>query len=221
MHTSAVFACAIALASFAAAAHAAPPDVMFSQDGHVAVVTGGNAATTPGILTPGLKPIFSNLASLDPNGVYMADTGYTVSGGNSQFWYAAAFTPTANATAAEIDIGATYISGKKPKLELELYADDNGLPGQELWSGDATIAVNEVGCCALTTAKIKGGIALTAGTQYWVGVSTLANGPDTMAIWNFNVTDQVDAESLAENQGSGWVARSWLPGIAFGVFAKP
>ena len=28
----------------------------------------------------------------------------------------------------------------------------------------------------------------------------------------------VDAESLAENQGAGWVARSWLPGIAFAVF---
>ena len=218
MHKSASFACALALAGFAVNANAAPPGVKFSKDGHVAIIDGGAAGHTQAVLPPGVKPIFSNLASIDPNGVYMADIGYTVSGGSSQYWYGAAFTPTFNVTAGEIDIGATYISGRKQELQLQLYADANGLPGQALWSGKAAIGVISAGCCALTTAKIKGGVALTAGTQYWVGVTTLPNGSDTLAIWNFNVSNQVDPESLAENQGAGWVARSWLPGIAFAVF---
>ena len=141
MQKSAFFACALALTGLAVTAHAAPPGVTFSKDGHVAVISGGTPVRTPAALPPGLTPIFSNLASIDPNGVYMADIGYTVSGGSSQFWYGAAFTPASNVTAGEIDIGATYISGSKQALQLQLYADANGLPGQELWSGKATIGV--------------------------------------------------------------------------------
>ena len=203
-------------------AYAAPPAFTLSTDQKIVTLNSAAAAFTPFSARSGLTPIFENLATLDPKGVYMAGTGYAIGGPNSaigQAWYASAFTPAANATASEVDVAAGFIEGTKATLTVHIYADAAGLPGKELWAHNASLPTAG-GCCALVAVQVKGGVPLTAGTQYWVGLTTLGTSEDTFASWFFNVADQVDTGTAAENQGSGWYPQPLLPNVAFGVYSK-
>ena len=204
------------------AAVAAPPNFTISADKLVTILKSVPQHFTPLPATHGVTAIFDNLASLDPKGVYMAGSGYTLGGPQSvvgQAWAAAAFTPAANATVTEIDVAAGYILGTKRDVSIHIYADNGGVPGQDLWSHNARLPT-EGSCCAVATVTDTTGLALTGGTQYWVGITTTKNAPDLFGIWNFNVADQVDPGLTASNLGSGWKANPSLPNLAFAVFGN-
>jgi len=66
-------------------------------------------------------------------------------------------------------------------------------------------------------AKIKDGLALTAGLHYWLGLTTLSGAPDTLAAWSYNVADQIDQGMTAENTGAGWFSATIQPSLAFAI----
>ena len=212
---------AIALSSAAFAA--LPAGVTISADKKIVRIEhgAGNRTAAP---TQNAKRtvIFDNLATLDPLGVYMDGTGYTLAGPNSgfgQIWLAAAFTPATSATLSEVQAAVGFVQGTKQAVLISIYADASGVPGTLLWSQRAKIPIFG-DCCAVARAHDSAGLPLTAGTQYWVAVTTLADAPETFGAWAFNVADQVDPGQTAVNMGSGWTASPSLPTVAFAVFGN-
>ncbi|MGD0192443.1 MAG: choice-of-anchor R domain-containing protein [Rhizomicrobium sp.] len=170
---------------------------------------------------PKAQPIFSNIGFDYPNGLYFCCYGGTVSGPGSQVgeqvWQAAAFTPSANATVSELDIGVGYVSGTN-SVNVGLYSDASGVPGTALASADVSGLGTFGSCCMTATLKKK--VAVTAGTQYWVVISTDSKSQSTWAAWNFNSTDQIDPVTEAYNEGSGWTSYSGVPAFSFAVMGK-
>jgi hypothetical protein len=215
------FACSTA----ASAAVAAPAGVSLSQDKRLVIVThpGTMKFTPPLAHRPKTPAIYSTLGTAYPKGPYWAFEGYTISGPTSpigeQIWIAAAFTPSATATVSEIDAAVGFVEGTNGVV-ISLYADASGVPGKTLWTGKASSLTTFGDCCAIAALKVKGSISVTAGTQYWVVVTTDAKETGTWAAWNETDVDQVDSTTIAVNEGSGWSASSALPGVAFGVYGK-
>ena len=93
------------------------------------------------------------------------------------------------------------------------------MPGTELCSHNAVLP--DFGTCfAVAAVGGKAGVALTAGTRYWIGLTTLPDGGDTIAAWNLEVFDQVDPGTAAQNRGSGWQAGPSAPQFTFGVYGQ-
>src|SRR5208282_2106166 len=115
--------------------------------------------------------------SKDKNAVYFSVFGNTIDQGVNGFpfliWQGNAFTPTTSATATEVAVGLGDLDSGHGSIQLSLYSDNAGIPGTELATGTATLSTS---------------VALTAGTQYWVVVSTTAAETDIYG-WNFNTTN--------------------------------
>jgi hypothetical protein len=233
MKTASIAAAAFALAAQSAALAAtpsatanlagAPGSEVVIAGQHVMLVTHGPAQYTPPLAhRRNLPSIYNDFATSYPKGLYNAFTGLPISGPHTihgQYWFAAAFTPTANATVQEIDVAAASIAGNRDIVQIHLYADASGIPGTELWSGHATLPVFGT-CCAIATLHDKAGVPLTAGTQYWLGVTTLPHGTVFQGAWDINVLDQVDSNLIAINTGNGWAAQQSVPNVAFGLYGK-
>ena len=156
--------------------------------------------------------------SKDKNAVYFSIFGNTIDQGVNGYpfliWQGNAFTPTASATATEVSVGLGDLDSGHGSIQLSLYSDNGGVPGTELATGTATNVEDYGTCCGATTATLSSSVALTAGTQYWVVVSTTAQETDIYG-WNFNTTNMT-AEPAAEFcQGSSTYCGSnsgvWVP----------
>jgi hypothetical protein len=141
-----IFFATAAITAFAStAALTAPPRAPVGAYG---VVAGKNKAAISAthvrkttysrpVRTPGTAPttIFSNLAYPYTNGLYWAGNGYVTSGPKSdwgtEFWEAAAFTPTADVTATEIELALTYFDGTNAAT-ITLNADNGGCRARRL-----------------------------------------------------------------------------------------
>jgi hypothetical protein len=198
-------------------------DFTFSPDGHMVIVAkhalkGGN---WQGIEVPkGKQVVFDNFAKAYPDGTYACCTTWPVAGPDSglpENSVAAAFTPTADVTADTVAVGLSYFFGTNAAV-VTLNGDGGGVPGGVL----ATMKVKNMpqagSCCAVMTAKVKGGVSLTAGTQYWVVVTTDKKDSTVFMAWNANDTEEVNPITGAFNNGSGWSASNLLPAPAFAVF---
>ena len=169
---------------------------------------------------PAYPAILENFANKYPLGVYNASTGAAVSGPNTlhgQIWLATSFTPKQDATVKEIDVAAGYIAGTKNLVSVGMYADASGVPGTVIWSQKTALPTFS-GCCSIVALTDKAGVPVTAGTRYWVGITTLANGSDTSAAWNLVVRNQIKGALAAQNRGSGWLAGEAVPNFAFGLY---
>ena len=167
--------------------------------------------------------ISQNFATSYPKGLYNASAGYALSGPDTifgQLWLATAFTPATNATVSELDLPIGIMFGSHNKAQLHIYADANGMPGADLWTHQVVLTQALGECCNITAVHLKPGLQLTAGTQYWVGLTTLKSEPDVFGFWNLDVLDQVDSVPQAVNRGQGWVAFQQPPTSAFGVYGK-
>jgi hypothetical protein len=102
-------------------------------------------------------------------------------------WQAMPFTPKQNSHATELEAAVGFFAGTNQFL-LALFNDDNGVPGTALATVTVTNAPPESTCCTLDTASLgTPGIALTAGTQYWVVVQTDdVNASDFEGTWAFS-----------------------------------
>jgi len=219
---------AFALTAFAAGSALAVTvnGVSTSKDGRITSIPQGSAHyTPPPAQQAGANLVFSNVGFKYPNGLYFCCYGNTISGSGSVIgstnWVAMGFTPAANADLKEIDVGVGWVTGTN-KVIVGLYDDNGGVPGNLIkkWSG--TGLGNFGSCCQMVVGKAKrGSIQLTAGTPYWVAVTTDGAGSDTWAAWPFNSTDQINAVPLAVNQGGGWSnAGGEIPAPNFAVIGR-
>jgi len=224
MHKTMLLACAAAMAVSGAAFAATKVEMTTSAD-HTRVMThGGTPRYTPPLAhKAGIPVIYSNFATLYPKGLYNASNGASISGPNTifgQIWIATAFTPAASATVREVDIAARFINGSKNRFLVGIYADASGIPGTLLWSRKTAFPTNFGDCCAVVTLPDKDAFKVTAGTQYWLAVTTQPAASDAMATWNLNVLDQVVGGVNAQNRGSGWQPGSFMPDFAYGIYGK-
>jgi hypothetical protein len=139
------------------------------------------AHTTPSkVVTPtravpaALKVIFSNLGPTSTNN-YNDTTGYYILGPNNSVgfgeqWVAVPFIPKANSHVSALQVAVGWISGTKDVV-VGLYSDNAGTVGTLLASASATHIPAFGSCCGLTGVQFTS-TAVTAGTQYWIGVTT-------------------------------------------------
>ena len=188
------------LSNLARSAYLQPPFPWNPQPGAwlAALIRGTKVATKaakfPGpshakaIAPDGNVTIFKNLGP-DPAAGGFFD-GVQVSGNKAPFtvegWEALPFTPRANVHAKTLGAAIGYISGTK-SVRLGIYADNGGTVGTVLPGGQgSTSEIPNVGdCCELATVTLPGeGVALTAGTQYWLVASPdNVNAPDFLGRW--------------------------------------
>jgi hypothetical protein len=186
-------------------------------------VRGSGAADTPAVAPPGeRRAIYENFANLYPRGKYNAFTGASLSGPHTlhgQIWLAASFTPARNATLKEVEVAAEYIGGTRNVVSVGLYEDAAGVPGTEIWSRKTALPIFP-SCCGVVALTDKTGVPVTAGTRYWLGITTLQGASDTSAAWNLVVRNQVKGGLAAQNRGGGWQAGPSTPFFAFGIYGK-
>jgi hypothetical protein len=160
--------------------------------------------------------IFSNFGTPAATNAW-AGTGYYILGptnslGDGQQTIGVAFTPKVNSHATKIEVPVQCNSGNpciagQGGFEQSLQADCAGVPCGTPIAGTAYKAQNATvpffTCCTAADAKVQtfagAGVALTAGTQYWVVVD--ANPPAdtaTLDVWVDAGTQlQAAQESLA------------------------
>lgn len=119
----------------------------------------------------------------------------------------------------EIEVAVSYTQGTN-SVNIGLYSDSNGVPGTALLAEDVSNLPAFGSCCATMVVKDKSGIPVTAGTQYWVVLSTDDTNSDLVGDWNANTTDQVHSINLAANSGSGWTSQTAYPAYGFAVLGK-
>lgn len=217
----------IAAAALAGSASLAGPPhgIMLSKEGRVtSILRGSGIYSPPPTHDVGAKVIFSNIGTKYRKGLYFCCSGATISGPDSdlgfQSWPAMQFTPSADATVAEIDVAIEWVSGTN-EVDLDVYTDAGGVPGTLLKTFRATGLQFVGGCCSLAVGKDRSGIPVTGGTPYWIAVTSDANGSDTFGSWEFNSTNQLDAVPSAVNKGSGWVTNGGaVPAASFAVYGN-
>jgi hypothetical protein len=156
--------------------------------------------------------------SKDKNAVYFSIFGNTIDQGVNGYpfliWQGNAFTPTKSATATEVSVGLGDLDGGQGSIQLSLYSDNGGIPGTQLATGTATNVQTYGDCCGATTATLSPSVSLTAGTQYWVVVSTTAQETDIYG-WNFNTTNMTALPAAEFCQGSSTYCGNnsgvWVP----------
>ena len=208
--------CLVFLAQLALAAPAEKHAVFTTDLKHVM------AAEVPPPMLPdpedaGLTIIAGNFSRY-PLATYFSVFGNTIAQGGSNFpfqvWEAMPFTPKANATVTKLEVSAGRQGGGTTGFELGLYSDDNGVPGNLIAGAHVSKLPSYGQCCAVASLSDPAGIPVTAGTQYWVAVTTNANDTDIYA-WAFNSTDMTALLSAEWCQGSsnfcGSDSGKWRP----------
>jgi hypothetical protein len=212
-----------ALVSFVATGALAGGDKTYtlSKDKAVTSVSQSSVHYAPPQIFRRGSVIFSNVGTKYPKGLYFCCYGDTISGPTSPVGgnYAAAlqFTPAQDGKVTEIDAGVGLASGTNG-VNLALYDDNGGVPGNMIAGGAATGLGAFGDCCTMAAVKIKRA-SVKAGTPYWVVVS--ATG-DTWDAWAFNSTDEVDLLTAAYSSDGGatWTAGGALPAMSFQVLGK-
>ncbi len=199
--------------------------VMVKARGRQAVATDQSDAT--------LVKIYDNLGTAYPKGVYWCCEGATISGpdspGNVEWWDGVAFTPKSNHTVTKIELALGYLGGTNEVI-VSLDSDADGVPGTPIKTWKVKNLPNGGTCCTLAAVTDKSGVAVTAGVQYWITVTTNSSDKDAFLFWNVNDTDQIDpAPSAARcystngqcRQDNGkWVAVPETPGLALAVLGQ-
>lgn len=226
-----VLACLVllALASLTVGA-ASRQQFVFSQDGRTVWATNPSSRVTPSPLVDAGSKIIAGNLSRYPFATYFSIWGNTVAQGGANFpfqtWVAVAFTPKADAVLSKIAVSAGRQGGGTSGFEVSLYNDANGVPGTAIKTVHIAKLPQYGQCCDLAVANVSG-TPVTAGTQYWVVVSTTENDPDIYA-WAFNSTDmraQLSAswcqgsQTYCGNNNGKWVAYQYVQ-LGFAVLSQ-
>jgi hypothetical protein len=167
---------------------------------------------------PKLKTIYDNLGT--GTAVYNCCQGWNVTGKTSQVgvqtWTATAFTPKAAVTLTEIQIAIEWVNGTNGAI-VTLNPDKAGVPSTKVLHKWNFKNLHSAGsCCALSTGKVKTGIKLAKGKQYWI----VAMCPtDTWAAWNINSTG-VLGTFAQQNYGGTWNVFTNQDVGAMGLFGR-
>jgi hypothetical protein len=178
--------------------------VLWAQNGPKVAHTTHHGPVVPFKAPPTpLKTIYSSLGPSATN-AYNDTTGYYVIGPNNSVglgeqWIGQPFTPQANAHVSEISVAVGWISGPKA-INVGLYSDDAGDVGTLLVNGE-TNKVPAFGTCCQTVNVSVTPTAVTAGTQYWIVVTS----DDTNAPGFTGVFQSTNSSTTAYNpQQLGW-----------------
>lgn len=180
-----------------------------ADKGAVKVASNGKAGGTPyrpPVSEKKVVPIFSNLATDNPNGVYFCCSGWELTGPDwlySQYgyqWVGVQFTLTKPRIVHRITTSVTYFeAGTYTDFLLSVQADAGGIPsGTPLGDGPWTVNVDSQSfgqCCTVEFNKLSNTLPLAVGT-YWVVWSTEA-ASDLYAGINDEVLDAVNPETVA------------------------
>jgi hypothetical protein len=145
-----------------------------SSDLKVAHTTHSGPITPSAKPSPKLTTIFSNLGPTSTN-AYNDTTGYYVLGpdnsvGLPEQGIGVPFIPAANAHVEQLQVAVGWESGTS-LVNVGLYSDNAGVVGTLLSTGHASTIPVFGTCCQLVTVNIKS-TAVTAGTQYWIVVTS-------------------------------------------------
>lgn len=151
-------------------------------------------------------PLFTNLATDNPNGLYFCCSGWELTGPDWPYgqygyqWVAVQFTTTKPRIVHRLTTSVTYFeTGSYTDFLLSIQADAGGIPsGTPLGTGPWAVTVDSESfgqCCSTEFEKVTPGLQLPAGT-YWVVWSTEASS-DLYAGINYEVLDGVDTVNVA------------------------
>jgi hypothetical protein len=212
-------------------------EVVTSSDGRMTFVPKrpvpgqAQSSTRSAASSAALVTVFNNIGKAYPKGSYSCCDGYIVAGPDSpsgpEAWVAAAFTPRANHVVTEVEV-ALSVQGGTNELVLSLNNDAGGQPGTaiKIWDLQSLPAAGT--CCTIEVKKDGAGVPITAGTRYWIVVSTKKNS-DIQAVWNVNDTNQMSPRKIAfycssqvgECQNNdAWTVEKRSPGPAFAVLGS-
>jgi hypothetical protein len=148
-----------------------------------------------------LKVIYNSLKSgTDP---YNAAYGWAISLEES---VAVPFTPKYDSHISDVELPVTYLAGDN-QVNVSIYGGSGGLPGA-LLAGPFTLTnLPDAGSCCTLFAISFQPLAVSAGSQYWVVVSTPASGPgrNFEGVWDYVAKDIPMAYNF---QDRGWTANS-------------
>ncbi|SRR5579872_295849 len=193
-------------------------DFVFSPDGRTVWATHAPShITMPPAQDAAAITIAGNLSRY-PNATYFSVWGNTIAQGGANFpfqaWEAIAFTPQANATITQVEVSAGRQSSGVTGYELSIYNDAGGVPGTAIGTTHVSNIPIYGQCCDLAVVNDPAGLPVTAGTQYWVVVSTTPSDTDIYA-WAFNSTDMRPQLSASWCKGTttycGNNSGKWVP----------
>jgi hypothetical protein len=176
-------------------------EVVMSKDGRKIYVTKSTRAVARAKSSEsGLVTIFSNIGKVYPRGTYFCCESYSITGPKAsgrlpEYWLAVAFTPTADHVVTMVEVAVNLLDGAD-HLVLSLNSDASGLPGASLKSWHLRSLPEAGSCCTVGAGEDRAGIPVTAGTQYWIVLSTVGANSDTYAGWNVEDVDQVDTYNV-------------------------
>src|SRR5882757_6115881 len=151
----------VALAALAFAGSAASAagvnGATLSKDKRTTSVAVGSGHYSPTAL-PGKSAIFSNVGTKYPKGLYFCCYGDTISGPNAgvggTFSVALQFTPASDIDAKEVDAGVGWVQGVNA-VDLAIYDDAGGVPGNLIDSAKATGLGTFGDCCTMAVARVR------------------------------------------------------------------
>jgi hypothetical protein len=174
-----------------------------------------------------LAALYNNLAFDYRKAIYWCCYGGLLAGPNSTYglehgtavWQATGFTPGTNMTVTSVKLGVAYQSGTFTDVIVTINADNGGIPGAVL----STFTVKKMpvfgSCCEVKTSSVKGGVAVTAGTPYWIVIG-MEPTSDFQGSWNFDISDQVDAIPNAYLYDGVWYPFDANVNFSFGVYGQ-
>jgi hypothetical protein len=156
----------------------------------------------------GLRKIFSNLGT--PTDAYDSTNGYFVSGQNNSLNaqkqdIAIPFKPRGNATILQVKLALQYYGYGANTAQVAIYSDAGGLPGAPLAKADLRdFEPFGSGCCVLAKWRLRTGLPVVQGTQYWVVGTTDNRSLDSVNTWDFVWDDAPGTFAFQQNNG-GWI----------------
>jgi hypothetical protein len=198
------------------------------------LVVASSAVAQTTTSTPATVTIFSNLGPSSINLFFTGDSVVALNGGciigadklDSNFcgrhatetWLAMPFTPKQNSHATILQAAVGLFEGTN-QFQLALFNDHNAAPGTALATVTVTDAPPANTCCQLVAGQLgTPGVALAAGTQYWVVAKTDdVNAPDFSGIWAFANSGLVSVHDLQPDGQTGWSTVENGGGLAFAV----
>ena len=153
-----------------------------------------------------LQKIFSNLGPA--TNAYFTQGWWNIIGPNSGSGFsqftAMPFTPQASSHVWQLRAAIKNSGVGANQVNLSLYSDAGGVPAT-LLAGPVTVTnlSNSPACCQLAVANFGAGVAVIAGTQYWVVADTPSSGTgsDFRGLWAFVPPSK---KLVGQNLGQSW-----------------
>lgn len=190
--------------------------LLAQQAGSAAPNPSGFEEPTQPVPDTGLQKIYSNLSS---SPAYDANQWWDVLGVANSLALpsqsvAMPFKPKSNSHVSQVQAALKWKSGFN-QVNLSLWDDVSGLPGK-LLAGPVTVKnlPLEGTCCGVAKANFTG-VAVTAGTQYWVVVDP--GSTDFTGAWDWVITKNLVAFDVGGAVASQQVATQTPAGAVYGT----